>query len=142
MLSYQPTADLALSADITYQNMREYYAHYSVDWDRSKIEEQITGLQNWDILQNGAVVGAIRLAFDREGCFIRDLQVSAGFQNQGIGAAALDECERLAIAVGARKLRLRVFKISPAYHLYLRSGFVIDSEEDRFFYMSRPASSK
>lgn len=137
MLSYQPTVDLALSADITYQNMREYYAHYSVDWDKSKIEEQIAELQNWDILLNGAIVGAIRLAFDSEGCFIRDLQVSETFQNRGIGAAALAECHRLAIEAGAKKLRLRVFKISPAHHLYLRNGFVVDSEEDRFFYMSK-----
>ena len=138
MLCYQPTADLALSADITFQNMREYYAHYSVDWDRSKIEEQIAELQNWDILLGDSIIGAIRLAFDDEGCYIRDLQVCEEFRNRGIGAKALEECERLAVEAGAKKLRLRVFKISPAHHLYSRNGFVVDSEEERFLYMSRP----
>ncbi|WP_331459143.1 MULTISPECIES: GNAT family N-acetyltransferase [unclassified Pseudoalteromonas] len=137
MISYQATVDLYASADITYKNMRSYYEHYSVCWEQSKIQEQIVDLENWDILYNTSLVGAIRLAFDNEGCYIRDIQVSEKFQNKGIGAAALAECERLAIKAGVNLLRLRVFKISPAYHLYTRNGFVIDKEEDRFFYMSR-----
>ena len=32
-------------------------------------------------------------------------------------------------------LSLRVFKISPAVNLYLRSNFVIESEDERFFNM-------
>lgn len=137
MISYQATVDLYASADITYKNMRSYYEYYSVCWKQSNIQEQIVDLENWDILYNTSLVGAIRLAFDNEGCYIRDIQVSEKFQNKGIGAAALAECERLAIKAGVNLLRLRVFKISPAYHLYTRNGFVIDKEEDRFFYMSR-----
>ncbi|MDO6775329.1 MULTISPECIES: GNAT family N-acetyltransferase [unclassified Shewanella] len=140
MISYQPTADLYASADITFKNMRSYYEHYSVNWEQSKIHEQIVDLENWDILYNASVVGAIRLAFDNDGCYIRDLQVSEKFQNNGIGAAALTECERLAIKAGVNKLRLRVLKISPAYHLYIKNGFEVDKEEDRFFYMSRKIS--
>jgi GNAT superfamily N-acetyltransferase len=137
VISYQPTADLCASADITYKNMRSYYEHFSVDWELDKIREQIDDLENLDILYHDAVVGAIRLAFDPEGCYVRDLQVSEKYQNKGIGAAALAECERLAIEAGANQLRLRVFKISPAHRLYLRYGFEVDREEDRFFYMSR-----
>ncbi len=33
MISYQSTADLDVSADITYENMRSYYEHYSVNWE-------------------------------------------------------------------------------------------------------------
>ncbi|WP_076539232.1 N-acetyltransferase [Shewanella sp. UCD-KL21] len=140
MISYQSTADLYASADITFKNMRSYYEHYSVNWEQSKIHEQIVDLENWDILYNASIVGAIRLAFEHDGCYIRDLQVSEKFQNNGIGAAALTECERLAIKAGVNKLRLRVLKISPAYHLYIRNGFEVDKEEDRFFYMSRKIS--
>lgn len=86
---------------------------------------------------NGDLVGAMRLAFDDEGCYIRDLQVDAAFQNMGIGAAAISECSRLAVHRGAMQLRLRVFKISPAHKLYTRSGFSIDKEDDRFYYMSK-----
>ena len=137
MISYQSTVDLYVSADITYKNMRSYYEHYSVNWEQPKIQEKISELENWDILYNAAVVGAIRLAFENNECYIRDLQVSEQFQNKGIGVAALAECERLAIKAGVTQLRLRVFKISPAYHLYKRAGFEVDKDEDRFFYMSR-----
>ena len=140
MVSYQQTEDLAFSAEITYANMRSYYEHYSVDWDCSKIEDQIQDLANFDILVNGEVVGAIRLTFDNDGCYVRDLQVSERYQNKGIGALALSECERLAIESGANRLKLRVFKISPAFHLYERVGFVIDNADDRFYSMSRTIS--
>ncbi|MFT5705523.1 MAG: GNAT superfamily N-acetyltransferase [Shewanella sp.] len=140
MISYQSTADLDVSADITYENMRSYYEHYSVNWEKTKIQEQIADLENWDILYNASVVGAIRLVFDNKECYIRDLQVSEKYQNKGIGMAALAECERLAIKASVNQLRLRVFKISPAYHLYKRAGFEIDKEEVRFFYMSKKVS--
>lgn len=117
--------------------MRSYYEHYCVDWDQCKIHEQIINLENWDILYNSLVVGAIRLAFEHDECYIRDLQVSSKYQNNGIGAAALAECERRAVKAGVNLLRLRVFKISPAYTLYKRNGFVVDKEDDTFFYMSR-----
>ncbi|WP_089140335.1 GNAT family N-acetyltransferase [Vibrio rumoiensis] len=137
MISYQQTEDLAASAKITYLNMRPYYEHYSVDWDCSKIAEQIRDLTNVDILFNGEVVGAIRLGFDNDGCYIRDLQVTEKHQKKGIGVFALAECERLAMEVGVHQLKLRVFKISPAFHLYERVGFAVDHSDDRFHWMSK-----
>ncbi|MGR5132335.1 GNAT family N-acetyltransferase [Vibrio alfacsensis] len=137
MVSYQQTKDLSVSAKITYLNMRSYYEQYSVDWDCSKIEEQIHDLSNFDILFNGEIIGAIRLAFDNDSCYVRDLQVSEKYPNKGVGALALAECERLAIESGTNRLKLRVFKISPAFHLYEREGFVVDSSDERFYRMSR-----
>lgn len=112
MISYQPTTDFKASSQITYNNMQTYYENYRVNWERSKIEEQIQGLQNWDVLVNGEVAGAIRLQFDAEGCYLRDLQVSAELQGQGIGREALAKVEELALQSGADFVRLRVFKIS------------------------------
>ncbi|WP_350606431.1 GNAT family N-acetyltransferase [Pseudoalteromonas sp. MER144-MNA-CIBAN-0113] len=136
-ITYQPTANLMASALLTYTNMRTHYEHYGVDWQQHKIYEQIVDLENWDILLNGDVVGVMRLAFDESGCYIRDLQIDAAFQNKGIGGAAINECERLAVIEGVEKIRLRVFKMSPAYPLYARTGFIIDKEDDRFYYMSK-----
>ena len=140
LISYQPAKDLTKAAQITYSNMLSYYEHYSVDWEQSKILEQTLDLDNWDILYDGEVVGIIRLAFDGEGCYIRDLQVSEMFQNKGIGAQALLESKQLAIKSGVRTLRLRVFKISPAFHLYKRDGFTISHEDERFYYMEQKIS--
>lgn len=140
VISYQPTTDFAKSAEMTYDNMRSYYEHYSVDWDQARILEQILKLKNWDILLNGEVVGVIRLEFDHESCYLRDLQVRDKFQNKGIGASALDESLRLARESEAIQLRLRAFKISPAHHLYKRLGFRVVAEDDRFFCMAKELS--
>ena len=137
MISFTETDDLVASACMTFDNMRSYYEHYGVNWEVAKISEQIAGLENWDILFNGLAVGAIRLAFDEAGCYIRDLQVIEAYQNKGIGAQALTYVETLAKQAGVKQLRLRVFIISPAVHLYQRSGFVLDKEEDNFFYLSK-----
>ncbi len=137
MITFKPTVDLLTSAQITFDNMRSYYDHYLVDWDLSKIHQQIEALENWDILYNDIVVGAIRIEYDNEGCYLRDLQVDPKFQNKGIGAAALIQAEQLASNEGLSQLRLRVFKISPAHQLYKRVGFVLDKEDDRFYYMSK-----
>jgi len=140
VISYQPTGDLSKSAEITYDNMRSYYAHYSVDWQQPKILEQIADLDNWDIVSDGELIGAIRLAYDSDECYLRDLQVSTLFQNKGIGAEALAESVRLAQKSGAKKLKLRVFKISPAYRLYKKKGFNVISEDERFYYMEQEIS--
>ncbi|MCD9549808.1 GNAT family N-acetyltransferase [Photobacterium carnosum] len=86
MIVYQPIRDVSASAQLTYNNMRTYYEYYAVDWALPTIVEQITGLDNWDILSDGDVIGAIRLAWDNDECYLRDLQVSSQYQNQGIGA--------------------------------------------------------
>ncbi|TRX58100.1 GNAT family N-acetyltransferase [Thalassomonas sp. M1454] len=135
MISYRATDDLLKSAEITYDNMRSYYAHHSVDWEQAKILEQIQDLDNWDILLNGELIGVLRLSFDSDGCYLRDLQISASFQNRGIGAQALHESVRLARNLAATKLSLKVFKISPAYHLYKRQRFSVVSEDEKFYYM-------
>jgi GNAT superfamily N-acetyltransferase len=140
VISYQPSRCLSKSAEITYDNMQTYYAHYSVDWQQTKILEQIVELDNWDILSDGESIGALRLSFDNDECYLRDLQVSALFQNKGIGAEVLAEAVRLAKNSGARRLRLKVFKISPAHHLYTRKGFIVISEDERFYYMDKDLS--
>ena len=96
MIVYQLTRDVSTSAQLTYNNMRTYYEYYAVDWALPTIVEQITGLDNWDILSDGDVIGAIRLAWDNDECYLRDLQVSSQYQNQGIGAQAVAESVRLA----------------------------------------------
>lgn len=137
MISYRPAGDLSKSAAITYENMRSYYEHYAVGWQQSDILEQIVDLENWDIVYNDQLIGAIRLSYDNDGCYLRDLQINELYQNKGIGAKALVESIRLAKKSGAKKLQLKVFKISPAHNLYKRNGFTLISEDERFYYMAR-----
>jgi GNAT superfamily N-acetyltransferase len=142
VISYQPAIDLSKSAALTYDNMRTYYEHYLVNWDHTKILEQISNLNNWDILFDDKVVGAIRLSFENDECLLRDIQVAEQFRNQGIGTEALLRSIRLAQHSGATKLKLKVFKISPAHRLYKHNGFKLVDEDDRFFYMEKLSQNK
>nr|WP_283104446.1 GNAT family N-acetyltransferase [Shewanella inventionis] len=120
--------------------MRPYYEQYSVDWDEAQIEQMTQELVNFDILFEEKLVGVIRLSFDTEECWVRDLQVDQSYQNRGIGSIALAEAERLAKDHCSQILKLRVFKNSPAIHLYKRQGVVLTCEDERICYMSRAVS--
>ncbi|NMH60060.1 GNAT family N-acetyltransferase [Alteromonas sp. MYP5] len=122
---------------MTYRNMRPYYQHYGVEWDEHTVWQHIQELENWDIVHLGQVIGAVRLAFDADGCYLRDLQIDAAFQNQGWGAESLQLAKRIAKDKGAIKLRLRVMKISPAINLYYRTGFGVSHEDERFYFMEQ-----
>lgn len=137
MVTFRPTKDLAKAAHFTLSNMRPYYAQYAVDWDQAQIEQMTQDLVNFDILFEEKLVGVVRLSFDTEVCWLRDLQVDQSYQNRGIGSIAIAEAERLAKEHGSHILKLKVFKNSPAVHLYKRQGFGLTSEDDRFYYMSR-----
>ncbi|CAH0533306.1 hypothetical protein VST7929_01170 [Vibrio stylophorae] len=136
-LSFQATNDLLISAKLTQRNMHPYYAHYGVDWQIETITAQIAHLENLDIVCDGSIIGIIRLAFDDQGCYIRDFQIEEKYQNRGMGALALAHCEIYAKQLGYQQLRLRVFQISPAIHLYERCGFTRDKAEDNFYYLSK-----
>lgn len=139
-ISFKPTEDLRNAAKITFENMKSYYEKHAVAWDLGKIIEVTAELENIDILLDEQVVGVLRLEFENAFCYLRDVQVSASNQNKGIGWAALEEAERLTKAEQLDTLKLRVFKISPAVALYERYGFVVDSEEERFLYMTKRLS--
>lgn len=134
------TKDLKRAADFTYQNMRAYYEQFAPDWDASKIYEVTSELENYDIIYQGEVVGVMRLEFEAEHCILRDLQVIPSAQNLGIGNYALVEAKKRTLSANLNKLILRVFKSSPAVDLYKRNGFVIQSEDERFFNMSLDVS--
>ena len=140
MVTFRPAKDLAKAANFTLTNMRPYYEQYSVDWDEAQIEQMTQEIVNFDILFEEKLVGVIRLSFDTEECWVRDLQVDQSYQNRGIGSIALAEAERLAKEHCSYILKLRVFKNSPAVHLYKRQGFVLTSEDERLYYMSRAVS--
>ena len=136
-LEFSPTKDLYQSAAITLDNMQEYYQQYKVDWQVDKIVEQITPLENLDIVFKGTIIGAIRLSFDNEACYLRDLQIDKAHQNNGLGAKALIHVCEIANSRRVKVVQLRVFKISPAIHLYLRHQFIKTKQDDRFYYMEK-----
>lgn len=139
-ITFVPSSDLQRAADVTFENMRDYYAQFSPNWNASKVLDVTTELINYDIQLDAKTVGVMRLQFEQSNCILRDLQVISGAQNQGIGSAAIKEVEKLALKANASAITLRVFKISPAVSLYKKVGFVILSEDERFFNMAKRLS--
>jgi len=134
-ISFVRTADLKRAASITFDNMRIYYQQFVPEWDVSKVFEATLELENYDILFQQQVVGVMRLQFNDDFCVLRDLQIIDSAKNKGIGSASLNEAKRRAVNANLNTLTLRVFKSSPAVALYKRNGFVIRSEDERFFNM-------
>lgn len=141
-ITFAPSSNLQRAAEFTFENMQEYYAKFAPEWNAAKVLEATANLINYDIQLENQTVGVMRLQFEKSNCLLRDLQVIPRAQNKGIGTVAIAEAEKLALKAKASSLTLRVFKISPAVLLYKKVGFVIDSEDDRFFNMIKPLGVK
>jgi len=129
------TKDLASSAKITLTNMQTYYDMYDVDWGLSDVHSAIEELENLDVYDAGGQVGVVRLAYTGNSCLLRDIQVVPSHQNKGLGALIIARVAELAKRKQMAFIDLRVFKLSPACRLYKRLGFVIESEDDKFYQM-------
>ena len=140
-ITFVPSSDLRRTAEFTFANMQGYYAKFAPDWNAEKVLEVTAELVNYDIQLDNQTVGVMRLQFEDNNCVLRDLQVIPSAQNRGIGSAAIKEAEKLALAAKVNSLTLRVFKISPAVSLYNKVGFVVSSEDDRFYNMIKPLNN-
>ena len=134
-ISFLRTEDLKRAASITFDNMRVYYQQFALAWDVSKVFEATLELENYDIIFQQQVVGVMRLQLNDDCYVLRDLQIIDSAKNKGIGRASLNEAKRRALNANLNTLTLRVFESSPAVAFYERNGFVIQSEDERFFNM-------
>jgi GNAT superfamily N-acetyltransferase len=92
--------------------MRDYYAQYAADWDESKVLSVTANLINYDIQIDGDTVGVMRLEYEGNTCILRDLQVIPSAQNKGIGSAAIEEAERLALGPILTRLTYEYSKLA------------------------------
>jgi len=136
MLEVVETKDLKSAAQFTFDNMKQYYEMYGVDWVVEDVYQATKDLSNFDILANGQRIGVLRLSFERERCQLRDIQVGAAHQSKGYGAQVISTVKDIAQQRNLKFIDLKVFQRSPAHKLYSRIGFTVDSEDDRFYYMS------
>jgi GNAT superfamily N-acetyltransferase len=136
MLEIVETKDLKSAAQFTFDNMKPYYEIYGVDWGVEDVFQATKDLSNFDILANGQRIGVLRLSFVGERCQLRDIQVGASHQGKGYGAHVISTVKDIAQQRNLKFIDLKVFQRSPAHRLYSRIGFTVDSEDDRFYYMS------
>jgi len=109
---FVPTTNLQRAAEFTFANMRDYYAQYAADWDESKVLSVTANLINYDIQIDGDTVGVMRLEYEGNTCILRDLQVIPSAQNKGIGSAAIEEAERLALGPILTRLTYEYSKLA------------------------------
>jgi GNAT superfamily N-acetyltransferase len=140
MLDIVETKDLKSAAFFTLDNMKEYYEMHSVDWGADDIYSATKELSNFDIQLHGQRIGVLRLSFEHGRCQLRDIQVSTDHQSKGYGAEIIAHVVEMARKHQSSHIELKVFQRSPAHRLYSRLGFKIDSEDDRFYYMSLAVS--
>lgn len=140
MLEFVDTKDLQYAAQFTFNNMKPYYEMYGVDWEVEDVHQATKDLSNFDILANGQHIGVLRLSFEGERCQLRDIQIGAVHQSKGYGAQVISKVKSIALQRNLKFIVLKVFQRSPAHKLYSRIGFAVDSEDDRFYYMSLSVS--
>ena len=136
MIEIVKTKDLKSSAQFTFRNMKPYYEMYGVDWTVEDVYQAIKDLSNYDICRNGEQIGVLRLSFDQERCQLRDIQIEAAHQSKGYGAQVISIVRDIAQQRSLKFIDLKVFQKSPAHKLYRRVGFKVESEDERFYYMS------
>lgn len=88
------------------------------------------------IVVDGADAGSIAVRPDAGVRWIEHFYLDPALQGRGIGGAVL---ERVLAADRGQTFRLNVLQGSPALRLYLRAGFVLDSEDPVDMFLTRPA---
>ena len=134
---FKPTQNHLRAAKLTLENMSSYYQRFDVNWGEAQVIESTKALDNYDLFSESCFIGIMRLEYTDSSCWLRDLQVRPECQSKGEGASAIEAVVRMARKRDLHQVELKVFKCSPAHHLYRRVGFSVRSEDERFYYMAR-----
>lgn len=87
------------------------------------------------ITVDGIVAGMFELAKEKDGYFLRRIEIHPTFHNKGIGSYIIQEIISQAASEG-ENVNLRVFKINPAQNLYKRLGFELVKETATHYKMA------
>ena len=128
-------ADRAFCEALSRGNMTHYREAREIVWDPARFLASWAEFENHIIVVDGVSVGTLRLLAIDDALEIRDLQLLASHQGQGIGSWALETARTLAVARGFGALRLRVFPENPAHRLYSRFGFEAVATENGVVHM-------
>jgi ribosomal protein S18 acetylase RimI-like enzyme len=108
--------------------MLPYYEENNLVWDDARKLELYREFSLWGIFDEHEV-GFIMFHERDAQLFLAELQISPQYRDQGYGSQALAKAKKHAVSLGHKKIRIEVFKSNPAYELYLRNGFSLETEE-------------
>lgn len=80
--------------------MLEYYQSRGLVWKPDRYRDTWLEYDNIEVQYRNCLVGIIRLTRDKHALYIRDLQVEAQYQQQGIGTQCLHFAYRKAKSEG------------------------------------------
>lgn len=90
------------------------------------------------ILRGDEEVGLLKAYREEAGWYVVQIQIAPAYQRQGLGRQALETVLLQADAENV-SVSLSVLKVNPAKHLYDRLGFLVASQTENDFLMTRPA---
>ena len=124
-LSLRPAVeqDLAFCEALNHGNMSDYLDARGISWDPSRFLSSWAEFENLVIQLDDQDVGLLRLATEKDGLGLRDLQILPMHQNHGIGSWAVRQAQSIAAERGFQRLQLRVYDENPAKRMYSRLGF-------------------
>lgn len=135
MIDLRPAHDPAFACELSRVNMVSYYQQHAIDWQQELFDASWSRMENFEVFHEGRRVGVLRLSQTPEALWIRDLQISPEWQNQGIGTQVLNWAREATGQRGLRRLCLRVFETNPAKDLYKRLGFEETGRDDYLILM-------
>lgn len=117
------TDDLRFAQQLVEETMSPYWQKRRMVFSRQLFKEQWVRLETAIVMRHEQRAGLI--AWDSEGSihYLRELHLVAPWRGQGIGADVLNNWIARQEALGAEKMRLKVFAENPARRLYERMGF-------------------
>lgn len=121
-------------------NMDAYWMARGIAWDPQRFVDSWRTFENHIILRDDDAVGVLQLLGVSGALEIRDLQLLAAYQGQGIGSWAIQQAKRFARQRDLAELRLRVLVENPAQHLYARLGFRTTADENGILHMTQLVS--
>jgi len=127
-MEFIESLDFEESVDQIKSQMIDYYLENNLSWnDKEKlIHYKLCDL--YRISKDREDIGFIMLHDNQGDYYIAELHISKQFRNKGYGSEALGKAKSFAAYQGFSEIRIRAIKTSPAYRLYLRSGFILEKE--------------
>jgi ribosomal protein S18 acetylase RimI-like enzyme len=128
--------DFAFCEHLSRTSMAGYRATRGIAWDPARFRASWMEFENLIIVAGDEAIGLLRLLPEGEALALRDLQVVPTHQRQGVGGWALRQAQAIALQRAHPRLLLRVYGENPARALYIRLGFVVESEAEGLLHMA------
>jgi len=127
-IALRRASDAGYAEKLTRTNMGSYYQSRNMTWDAARFSQSWQEFDNFEVWCERRRVGVVRFSYSQRTTFLRDFQLTADFQGQGVGYECLVWIIKHAQSHQSENVVLRVFAENPAIRLYQKFGFVQTAE--------------